>query len=145
MCSRVSSRFLNPNVILIFSFTARIAGQGMGQFPLPSEWNQKVSTSIIYDAEFKEIKDRNDEQREPEIQKVQSRKITMTGVRMGAERYQTSRNTRRHMMLRRKSDVERVTAALDKNLVQWMDQQIDKGIYRSRTHCIEDCIRAKKT
>jgi Arc/MetJ-type ribon-helix-helix transcriptional regulator len=48
-------------------------------------------------------------------------------------------------MLRRKREVERVTAALDKNLVQWMDQQIEKGIYRSRTHCIEDCIRAKKT
>ncbi len=47
--------------------------------------------------------------------------------------------------LRRKREAERVTAALDKNLVQWMDQQIEKGTYRSRTHCIEDCIRAKKT
>ncbi len=48
-------------------------------------------------------------------------------------------------MLRRKREVERVTAALDRNLVQWMDQEIEKGVYRSRTHCIEDCIRAKRT
>ncbi len=58
---------------------------------------------------------------------------------------QTSKNTKGNTMLRRKREVERVTAALDKNLVRWMDQQIEKGIYRSRTHCIEDCIRAKKT
>ncbi len=54
------------------------------------------------------------------------------------------RGIQKRTLLRRKREVERVTAALDKNLVQWMDQQIEKGTYRSRTHCIEDCIRAKK-
>jgi hypothetical protein len=36
-----------------------------GKFPLPQGWNQKVSTSVIYDAEFREIKDQNDGQRGP--------------------------------------------------------------------------------
>ena len=39
-----------------------------GKFPLPTGWNQKVSTSVIYNADFREIKGQDDAQREQETE-----------------------------------------------------------------------------
>lgn len=44
--------------------------------------------------------------------------------------------------MRKKRETVRVTAALDKGLVSWLDQEIENGKYRSRTHGIEECIKA---
>ena len=41
--------------------------------------------------------------------------------------------------------VEKVTEDLDTDLIQWMDHQIKYGVYENRRHCIEHCLRAKKS
>ncbi len=51
-----------------YSFLYSADCRAWGKYPLPSGWNQKVSTSVIYDADFKVIKDKDDTQRESETE-----------------------------------------------------------------------------
>ncbi len=57
------------------------------KFPLPSGWNQKVSTSVIYDADFREIKDGNEEKHMPETEgAAQEENQGRDGYREGGQR-----------------------------------------------------------